>query len=141
MRKYVPYALAAVMAIVAVSPMRAADHPQKPGKWQIKMEMEMPGMPFKMPPITHTMCLTAEDLADPEKSVPKSDPKQKCTISDYKVDGNTVTWSMDCPKDKMTGTGTFTYSGDTYTGTMDMKKDEQEMHMKYSGKWMGECTK
>ena len=142
MRKYMPYALAAVMAIAAVAPMRAADHPhpQKPGKWQVKMEMEMPGMPFKMPPITHEMCLTAEDLDNPDKAVPK-DPKQKCTISDYKIDGNTVTWSIDCPKDKTKGTGSITYTDSAYTGSMDMTVGEQSMKMKYAGKWMGECNK
>lgn len=140
MRKYMPYALAAVMAIAAVAPMSAADHPQKPGKWEIKMSMEIPGMPFKMPPVTTQMCLTAEDLADPEKAVPK-DPKQKCTVSDYKIDGNTVSWSIDCPKEKTKGTGTITYTDASYDGTMDMTVGEQNMKMKYAGKWLGECSK
>ena len=140
MRKYLPYALTAVVAIVAVAPMRAADSPQKPGKWQVKMEMEIPGMPFKMPAVTQEICLTAEDVANPEKAVPK-DPKQKCTISDYKVDGNTVSWSMDCPKEKTKGTGSITYTDSSYTGVMDMTVGEQSMKMKYAGKWLGECAK
>jgi hypothetical protein len=72
--------------------------------------------------------------------VPK-DPKQSCTVGDYKIDGNTVSWTIDCPKEKTKGTGTITYTDASYTGTMDMKVDQQEMKMKYAGKWLGECTK
>jgi hypothetical protein len=140
MRKFVPYVFAAIVAFVAVAPASAVENPQKPGKWAITMQMEMPGMPIKMPPIKTEVCLTAEDLKDPQKSVP-NDPKSKCTIGDYKVDGNTVSWSIDCPKQNMKGTGEITYTEDSYSGGMNMTVGEQQMKTKYSGKWLGACTK
>ncbi|HYK04295.1 MAG TPA: DUF3617 family protein [Thermoanaerobaculia bacterium] len=140
MRKYVPYVLAALTVIGTMAPASAADHPQKPGKWQVKISMEMPGMPFKMPPVTTEICLTEEDLSNPQKAVP-TDAKSKCTVSDYKLDGNTVTWTVDCPKEKTHGTGEITYSADSYTGAMKMTVGEQEMTTKYAGKWLGECKK
>src|SRR5687768_3799251 len=87
--------------------------PQKPGKWNVKMQMEMPGMPFKLPAINVDVCLTEEDLKDPAKAVP-ADPKSKCNVGDYKVDGNTVSWTVDCPKEKMKGKGEITYTDDSY---------------------------
>ena len=117
-----------------------AQSPQKPGNWQIKMEMEIEGMPFKMPPFTHTVCVTEEDLKDPSKAVP-NDPKSKCTVSDYKIDGNTVTWTVDCPKQKTKGHGEVTFTDDSYTGWMKMKVEDKEMKTKYSGKWLGACSK
>jgi len=140
MRKSVPYVLVVLVALSLVVPASAADSPQKPGKWQIKMEMEIPGMPVKMPPITTEICLTEEDLKDPQKAVP-NDPKAKCTIGDYKVDGKTVSWTMDCPKQNMKGSGEITYTDNSYTGSMKMTVGEQEMKTKYSGKWLGECSK
>ena len=137
MRKYAMYVLAALTVTTTAF---AAGHPQKAGKWQVKMQMEMPGVAFKMPPITTEVCLTEEDLADPNRAVPK-DQKSSCKVGDYKVDGNTVTWTVDCPKEKTRGTGEITYSGDSYTGTMKMTVGEQEMSTKYSGKWLGECKK
>lgn len=137
--KYVSYALAGLLAIAAV-PMSAADHPQKPGKWQVKMTMEIPGVPFKMPPVTTEICLTEEDLANPDKAVPK-DAKKDCKVGDYKVDGNTVSWTMECPKDKIKGSGEITYTDTSYTGSMEMSVGEQQMTTKYSGKWLGECSK
>jgi hypothetical protein len=139
MRKYTSYAFAALLTLAAV-PAIAADHPQKPGKWQVKLEMEMPGMPVKLPPITQEMCLTAEDLANPQKAVP-TDAKSDCKVGDYSIDGDTVTWSVSCPKQNMKGTGKITYSDTSYSGSMDMTVGEQQMKTKYSGKWLGECTK
>lgn len=117
-----------------------AQSPQKPGKWQMTIEMTMPGMPMKIPAITTDVCLTEKDLADPQKAVPV-DPKSDCTVSDYTVKGKTTSWSLSCPKQQMNGTGEITYAGDTYTGGMKMKVGEQEMNSKYSGKWLGACTK
>ena len=143
MRKYLPYLIASLLVCAVVLPAAAADHPGKAGKWQIKMEMEIPGMPVKMPPVTTEVCLTEEDLKDPAKSVPGNDPKKKtdCSIGDYKVDGKTVSWTVDCPKQNMKGEGEITYTDNSYAGSMHMTVGEQEMNAKYSGKWLGECTK
>ncbi|HET7437402.1 MAG TPA: DUF3617 family protein [Thermoanaerobaculia bacterium] len=130
----------AVFAVALLALPAMAASPQKPGKWQVKMEMEMPGMPFKMPPVTTTICVTEEDLANPDKAVPK-DPKSDCKVGDYKVDGNKVTWTVECPKQKVTGEGEITYDNETYSGTMKMHMGEQEMSTKYSGKYLGACTK
>ena len=140
MRKSAPYVFAALAAVALVFPAAAAENPGKAGKWQIKMEMEIPGMPVKMPPITTEICLTEEDLKDPQKAVP-NDPKSKCTIGDYKVDGKKVTWTVDCPKQNMKGNGEVTYTENAYTGWTKMTVGEQEMKSKYSGKWLGECKK
>jgi hypothetical protein len=139
MRKSV-YVLAVLVVLSAVLPASAASSPQKPGKWQIKIEMEIPGMPMKMPPVNTTVCLTEEDLKDPQKAVP-TDVKSDCKVGDYEVDGNKVTWTIECKKQNMKGTGEMTYAEDTYTGVMNMTVGEQEMKTKYSGKWLGTCTK
>jgi len=136
MRKFALVVLAVALSIPAI----AAEHPGKPGQWEMTMQMDMPGMPFKMPPMKTTICLTADDLKDPQKSVPQ-DAKNKCTVSDYKIEGNKVSWSVECAKPKMKGTGEATYSGDTFTSTVHMEMEEREMTVKYSGKWMGECSK
>ena len=115
---------------------------RRDGRWEVKMEMQMVGM--TMPPQTLTQCVTKEEAADPQKGMPQTgrgaNPTD-CKISDHKVDGNKVTWSMACPKDQMTGAGEFLYSADTYTGTMKMNSRGQDMTMKYSGKRLGDCTK
>ncbi|MCU1349855.1 MAG: hypothetical protein JWO56_2885 [Acidobacteria bacterium] len=132
--------LIAAAAIVALPLVANAASPQKPGRWQNTVEMEMPGMPVKMPPITTNVCVTKEDVENPEKALPKAG-ERGCKVADYKIDGNTVTWSMTCdtPQGSISGKGKITYTADSYTGTMDMKVADTEMLAKYKGKYMGEC--
>jgi hypothetical protein len=118
--------------------------PRRDGKWEVKMDMEMPGMPMKIPTVTSTQCITPEEASDPQKTVPQGGGRgnQNCKVSDYKTDGNKVTYSMKCDgKDPMTGSGEFIYGADSYTGTMKIDSKGQAMTMKYSGKRLGDCSK
>ena len=125
--------------------------PRRDGNWQVTMEMDMAGMPQRMPPITMTQCITKDEAADPQKMVPQGPNGRggvppECKVSDFKTVGNTVSWSMTCEgQNAMTGTGEFTYTGDTYNGTLKMNMERggqpMTMTMKYSGKRLGDCTK
>ena len=94
-RKLALYVCAVLMALPVVSNAASAASPMKAGKWKITTQMEMPGMPVKMPPITVETCVTKEQAENPEKSVPEAG--KDCKVSDYKINGNTVTWSVACP--------------------------------------------
>ena len=136
-RKLALYAGALLLAL----PMMASAAGPRAGKWQITMEMDMPGMPMKMPPQTFTQCISKEQAANPQEALPKAtrDKNSDCKLQDYKVDGNKVSWKFDCPKEKMTGNGAATYESDSYTATMSMSMPDHEMTMKYSGKRVGDC--
>ena len=108
--------------------------------------MQMPGAPQGMPPMTLTQCVTKEDAADIQKSMPggggRGGQPNNCKITDQKTEGNKVTWSMKCgAPSEMSGTAEFIYSGDSYTGTMTMVTSGQTMTMKYAAKRLGDCTK
>ena len=92
----------------------------KEGEWGVSYQMEVVGMPFPMPPIKarKTMCL------DKNNYVPdNSQQGQECKLSDQKVNGNTVTWTMHCRSQGRTieGLGKITYKGDRYDGAMDAR--------------------
>ena len=92
----------------------------KEGEWGVNYRMEVVGMPFPMPPINvkKTMCL------DKKNYVPdNSQQGQDCKVSDQKVNGNTVTWTMRCRTQERTieGQGTITYKGERYDGEMNTK--------------------
>lgn len=121
-----------------------AQGPRRDGRWEVKMEMEMPGMPMKMPPMTSVQCITKEQAEDPQRTVPQAGrgAQNNCKVSDYKVVGNKATWSMKCEgPEAMSGTGEITYGENTYEGVMKMDHQGQAMTMKYSGKRLGDCTK
>ena len=61
------------------------------GKWEITTKTEMVGMSMSMPPMTRTQCLTKKDLVPQD-----SQQGSECKITDTKVVGNTVTWTIKC---------------------------------------------
>ena len=130
---------AAVLFItLCLSTAFAAGPNMNPGKWEITTQTEMTGMPMSIPPVTHTQCITGDEL------VPQSqDANSECVVSDMEIKGDTVSWKIVCSgaNGGMEGTGTVTYSGDTMEGTMDMVIQGAGMHVinKISGKRIGDC--
>ena len=108
----------------------------KEGFWEITTKTKIPGM--EMPPMKHTQCITKNDL------VPQSSqPGQECKITETKVIGNTVTWTMQCKTqgEEMKGTGKITYSGDSFEGTIIISMPQANMKITthISGKRIGDC--
>jgi len=132
-----------ITVAVGLSVSALAQAPRRDGRWEVKTEMEMPGMPMKMPAMTTTQCITKEQAEDPQRSVPQGrGAPNNCKVSDYKVTGNKVTWSMKCEgPEAMSGTGEITYGENTYDGVMKMEREGQTMTMKYTGKRLGDCPK
>lgn len=126
-----------IILLTAISISFAASGPNmKEGLWEITTKTKMPGM--EMPPMKHTQCITKNDL------VPQSSqPGQECKITETKVIGNTVTWTMQCKTQggEMKGTGKITYSEDSFEGTIIMSMPQANMKITthISGKRIGDC--
>ena len=112
----------------------------KEGLWEVTAQMEMPGMPVKLPPVTHSQCITKENL------VP--DNKQKhgdCEISHSEVNSNTVSWTVTCETKEgtMKGDGEITYLNDSFEGSFKMNVDTSEgamtMANTMTGHYKGAC--
>lgn len=155
MKRFQAGLVALVVAGTAVLAAQAG--PRRDGNWEITVEMQMPGMPnmpnmppgMGMPAMKMTQCITKADAADPAKAIPsrpqRGGPPQDCKVSDYKTEGNKVTWSMACTgAQPMTGTGEMTYGADSYTGIMTMHSPQagqpMAVTMKYTGKRLGDCN-
>jgi hypothetical protein len=118
MRMTIAAACAIVLSVSSLS--LAAQGPRQDGRWEVTVDMDMPGMPMKMPTQKVTRCVTKEQAADPQKAVPQATKEAgACKVSDYKTVGNTVSWAMKCEgAQPMTGTGELVYEGESYKGTM-----------------------
>ncbi|HYA31153.1 MAG TPA: DUF3617 family protein [Thermodesulfovibrionales bacterium] len=111
------------------------------GMWEMTMKTEMPGMPMEMPPMKFNQCLTKKDMVPQKK-----EKNEDCKMVNTKIDGNTVTWVMQCRlKDgTMDSTGKITYKGNGFDGdikaimnTKDTDKMEIIQHM--TGRRIGDC--
>ncbi len=117
----------------------AAEINMNEGKWEITSKMEMANIPFAMPPMTYTMCMTEEDL------IPQQDlesQEKDCEIKSQDISGDTVSWSVVCntPQGKTTSSGTITYSGDSFDGKINMQMPGTgAMNQSMSGRRVGHC--
>ncbi len=111
-----------------------------PGEyWEITSKMEMPGMPFAMPPTTQKVCIPKGGENDPAKTSGDKD----CKMTDIKTVGNKTTWKARCDRDGevMTGVGEQTTTAKGYQGKMRFSGksggQDVDMTMAFSGKRLG----
>lgn len=109
------------------------------GMWEITNKIEMSGMPMQIPETTISQCI------DKDKIIPKTnkDVNKYCTISEQKIEGDTVTWKMKCTN-KMQAHGSITYYGETFEGLITIiveipNMGSMEMINHITGKRTGDC--
>jgi hypothetical protein len=141
-------ALAAPALVLAQdNPFKGLGSKMKAGTWETTMQMgPIPGMPagMSMPPMTHTQCVTMQEIEGGGMGQKGGKLPEGCTVSNIKNSGNTVSYSMACTKEpQMTGDVTMTFAGDTYTMKQDlvMIQGGQKMPMKntITGTYKGPC--
>ena len=118
----------------------------KPGQYEVKMEMEIPGLPAGMGKQTMTMqeCVTEQDIE--KGAMGKKDGADNCEVKNFKMSGSTASYTMVCKGDtQMTADNTITFRDNGYTMTSKaaMKQGGQVMNMtqKMDGRYVGPCTK
>lgn len=111
-----------------------------PGEyWEVTTKMEMPGMPFAMPPTTQKVCIPKGGENDPARTSGDKD----CKMTDIKTVGNKTTWKMRCDRDGevMTGSGEQTVTAKGYQGKMRFSGksggENVDMTTAFSGKRLG----
>ena len=114
--------------------------PMREGMWEVNSKLMIPGM-GDAPPMKHQQCVTSAMIKDPQSAIPKMD--NDCKISDFKLAGNTATYTMTCTQPtQVTATGEIKYSGtDAYTGTLKLDGAGQSFTLSYDAKRIGECAK
>lgn len=133
------FVLATAILLWFVVPVAAAPD-MREGEWEMTMTMEMPGLPFAMPPIKNTVCLTKEEMV-PQKA----EAGQNCAMKEQKTVGNTVSWVMECKDENgtMHSEGKITYQGDSFSGTINSTTTSPDgtmpINQKISGRRLGAC--
>jgi hypothetical protein len=147
-----------IAAVMGISAALAAQELRMDGRWEVKTEMSMQGMPagMNMPATTTTQCVTKEEATDVSKAIQppagRGGQQSDCKMTDHKISGNKITYTMTCTTPQaMTATGEAVYTGDTYTSTMTMNMSMPGrgggaaqpvvMTTKATGKRLGDCTK
>jgi hypothetical protein len=126
-----------LLAAAALCPVLAiAGSGMKPGQYDYTMKMEMPGMPMAMPPTTFHHCVTAADVDKGQQF--QSQQNKDCEMKNLKQTAGKATFDIAC-KDGTTGTGEYTFGGDSMTGKTTMNRQGQPMVVNLSAKRTGDC--
>jgi hypothetical protein len=138
-----------VMALLLAAPGADAKTVLDPGLWQDTETGTENGQPAK-PEVT-TDCMSAEDAADPAKSLSdlKGSAGQQCSKVDVRQSGNTFSIDMRCGDPKqfsMEMTATYTihdrrrYSG-RLKSTVVFGGQKTTSDKQIESKWIGACNK
>jgi hypothetical protein len=136
------FALGLTGFAIVVLPLAAQSLNLRPGKYETKTYVRMPGIPPDAPPRVDATCVTPDQVTDVSKIAHARDALQtdQCKVSDTKAEGNTVSITMTCPN--LTTISDYTFDGDSFSAFSRKKgAAKADWMMKVTAKRVGECTK
>ncbi|MBF0425011.1 MAG: DUF3617 family protein [Magnetococcales bacterium] len=121
----------------------AAELSAEAGLYDISLQTELPGMPG-MPAQKMRQCITQDDIKNPQNIMKRASQGDDCALSNLKQEGNTIRFSVACPKEKVSGQGEYRFAGDAYSGVMTMSMpgpggQSMSMTVKTTAKRTGPC--
>jgi hypothetical protein len=125
-----------LLALVSTAAL-AADG-MKPGMYDYTVKMEMPGMPFQMPPQNFQRCVSQADVDKGKQYDNQSDRGSDCEVKNMKQSGNKVSFDLAC-KDGTTGHAEYSATDTTMSGKTVMTREGTPMTMAMSAKRVGDC--
>jgi hypothetical protein len=143
--------IATLSSAASANPFDAFKGKMKEGLYDYKMEMDMgniPGMPPGMGKQSFNVqnCVTAEDINQGgfgrgrEGKMPET-----CEVRDFKMSGNTATYTMECKKPAMKADNKVTLTGEGFDMDMKMAMNEggqvMNVNQKIKARHIGACKK
>lgn len=137
MRTSVVAGSASTLLLVVTMSLLAAQPAGETGDlWEVTAKMSMEGMSMEMPAQVSQYC-SAKVWTQPPPG-----GRGECTNSDFRQDGNKVTWKTSCSgPPAMSGVGEITRDGDSaYTGSLRFSSAQGNMTIRLNGRRVGGCT-
>jgi hypothetical protein len=136
-------------AALAAGPFDQFKDRMKAGQYEMKMEMEMPGMPAGVGKqnMTFMHCVTPEDIENGKVGRGRDGKSpENCEIKNFKMSGNTATYQMVCTgKPDMTADNKITFADNGYKmdmkATMNQGGQVMNMTQHMESRYVGPCKK
>lgn len=144
--KILAVALAAAAFSAGAGPFDQFKGKMKPGMYETKMQMQIPGLPAGMGAqnMTFQNCVTQKDIEEGELGKRDGAPNKDCEIKNFRMSGNTASYTMECKGDmQMKADNVITFRDNGYTMDMKMAMNQggQVMNMtqKMESRYVGPC--
>ena len=133
------YVVAAIMALLAAGPAIAE---LEPGEWEFTSTSTSRLFPAPQT-VNFKRCIKKEEAANPDRWMSQPDPQGDCKLTPGTKTADTYTWTMECPKANMRGTGSARMSRASMEGETHMTGEVQgkkfELRTKVTGRRLGPC--
>lgn len=111
------------------------------GLWEINAEVEMAGVPVRVPVVVTRQCITPENIIPEINRFNAND--QNCDITNLIILKNNAGYDLACSLEngEMKGHGSVTYRGERLQGllTTTMMPGNIQMSYTYTGWYIGPC--
>jgi len=129
-----------LLLFLSMTPAMASAAEIEPGEWEftsVSTSRLFPGPQNA----TFRRCIKKEEAANPDRWM--SDAGQDCKLTPGAKTENSYSWTMECPKANMRGTGSARMARATMEGETIMNGEVQgqkfELRTKVTGKRLGPC--
>lgn len=106
-----------------------------PGLWEITLRTELP---VAMPPMTTTVCVSKDEIAEREKP-PKVKAKDDCATVSGDLSGNVLAYVSKCKSRDAETKVRITFHGDRYEGVVEIQSTGRETRQVISARRIGDC--
>ena len=128
--------------LIALALACAAAAALDPGEWEFTSVSSSALFP-KPQTSSFKRCIRQEDAADPERWMSNAGEKSDCKLTPTTKTPDTYTWTMECPKANMRGSGSARMRGATLEGESHMTGEAQgqkfDVRTKVTGRRIGPC--
>jgi len=108
-----------------------------PGQWKYTMKTKGESHVSKSCVTKELAAVANGDTRSGREAAEKNSAKSHCTVTDFTVDANTVTYSLTCGD--RTIRSTSTYYGDRYEGVLKTKTASEETITEIKARRLGAC--
>lgn len=110
-----------------------------PGRWLMEMQVQVEGVPFRMPAVSLPTCLDADDVNWGVDSA-RLEGKGDCRFVDRRVEDDWIRYAMVCPDDADTsGDFRFRPGRDAVVGEGTVTTGEAVIRQRWTGRRTGDC--
>lgn len=146
MKRILALALCATALAATAGPFDQVKGKVKPGLYEYKMQMDIPGMPagMKPPPMTVQHCVTQKDIDEGGFAKGKDPNQQNCEVKDFKTSGNTASYTMECKgQQQMRADVKMNFVDNGFNSEMKMSMNQggqvMNMNQKMESRLLGPC--
>lgn len=138
----------ALIALLALGPFGSTVYAEtpalQPGLYEVRLQTRFADAQPAVPINTVQRCVSATEIAAPQRLAPQFSGGADCTVSEFATDGSQASWTLICRGEPaMRGNARVSWDSSNYAGEtrMTLRRGTEQMQMtqSYTARRLGDC--